>query len=336
MNFTFNIIYTPGNVKHLRLFSLSILKWSDCSLRLVSNGCAPEESNMLELLCQKHKRLEFFKLPFDNIIKHGAALSYLQKLEKSDYFCFMDSDILATNNFMDDFIPYIDKYSGIFSGTAIWMKEEMQVMKKSYPRIGGRFNRTTDGLCLGSTFFAIYNNKDLTGLLDDTNITFNKYHGWNKVPDKVHEELIKLGMKAKVYDTGKLINILLESRGARLIFKHTHKLYHIGGLSSLLVGPLAAVPKKGLKRILKKIPKLLLKINRRGHAKNVITDQEKKVIKYDRRDVADYFMRNLHALFNDKPLNTALSIDDQLVMENVQKAQQEIELIYSEFKPILN
>ena len=109
----------------------------------------------------------------------------------------MDSDILATNNFMDVFIPFIDQYSGIFSGTAIGVKEEMQVMKKFYLWIGGKFNKTIDGTWLGSTFFAMYNNKDLTGLLDEPNITFNKYHGWHKVPDKVHKELIKLGMKAK-------------------------------------------------------------------------------------------------------------------------------------------
>jgi len=65
-------------------------------------------------------------------------------------------------------------------------------------------------------------------------------------------------------------------------------------------------------------------MNWRGHAKNVISDQDKKVIKYDRRDVTDHFIRNLHALFNDKPLYTALNIDDKLVMENVQNAQKEI------------
>ena len=227
MKLKFNIIFTPGTVKYLRLFTLNLLEWSDCSFRLVSNGCPEKERDILEYFCHKRPRLEFLALPFNGIIKHGKALSYLQMLEKSEYFCFMDSDIFATSSFMDEFIPYIAQYCGVFSGTAIWLREQEQIMSKPYSRVGGRFNWTSDGLCLGSSFFAIYNNHILTHLLNETALTFDKYHGWDIVPTDIRDDIARLGMRKKRYDTAKLVNILLISRGNRLFFRDSEKLCHL-------------------------------------------------------------------------------------------------------------
>ena len=171
----------------------------------------------------------------------------------------MDSDIFATGSFIDEFIPYIDQYCGVFSGTAMWLSKQEQIMSESYSKVGGRFNWTSDGLCLGSSLFAIYNNHVLTQLLNETALTFDKYHGWVTVPADICDDIARLGMRKKRYDTAKLVNILLISRGNRLFFRDSEKLCHLGGLSSLQVGPLANTPKKGFKRIIKDFPKMLSK-----------------------------------------------------------------------------
>ncbi|MCK4796966.1 MAG: hypothetical protein KAT05_06265, partial [Spirochaetes bacterium] len=93
MNLRFNIIYSPGDVLYSRLFLLSLLKWSECSFRVVNNGCTGKEKEMIINLCDNYSRLEYYELSSDNIFEHGAALSHLQTIEESDYFCFMDPDI---------------------------------------------------------------------------------------------------------------------------------------------------------------------------------------------------------------------------------------------------
>ncbi len=233
MKFTFNIIYTPGVVKCLRLFILSLLKWSDCSFRLVANGCLPEEVHDLRAFCRRYSRLEFLKLPSKTMMKHSSALNYLQMIEPSEYFCFMDPDILATNEFLHEFTPYLDHYVGVFSGFPIWCKNEEQILPETFPEMFGRHNMTSTGLCIGGTFFAIYNNKVLTELIQSTGISFNKYK-WEEIPALYQKPLAQLGLKKNFYDTGKVLNLLLLNQGDSLIFKEIPSLKHIGGISACL------------------------------------------------------------------------------------------------------
>ncbi len=321
--FRFNIIYTPGNVKYLRLFSLSLLKWSNCQFRIVSNGCSAEENELLKSLCQLDPRFEYFQLPFNHLVEHGTALMYLQKIEDTDYFCFMDSDIIATGDFMYDFIPLLNQYQSISSGTVIWIKKEKTILSKSAKGIGGRFNFTSNGFCLGSTFFSIYDNNVLDQFFKEYNITFDKYIGWNSIPVEFREDLIKLDLKMEKYDTAKLLNIILQIKGKKVHFLESENLLHLGGLSSLLIGKLSKVPPKdGFVRKIKETKNRLL-------GKNV------KRPKYIRRDIAEYFAELLQLLVNNKPLPEPIIIPDLMVSEKVQYARDQIETLYKEYANVL-
>lgn len=230
MKFTFNIIYTPGIVKYLRLFILSLLKWSDCSFRLVANGCLSEEIRDLRAFCHKNSRLEFLRLPSKTMMKHGDVLNYLQSIESSKFFCFMDPDILATGEFLCEFISHLGQYVGVFSGFPIWCKGEEQILPEAFPEMFGRHNITHNGLCIGGTFFAIYDNKVLTQLIRSTNIGFNKYR-WQDIPIQYQKHLSQLGLEKEMYDTGKVLNLLLLAQQHSLIFKEVPTLKHIGGIS---------------------------------------------------------------------------------------------------------
>ncbi len=231
MKFTFNIIYTTGFVKYLSLFIFSLLKWSDCSFRLVANGCSSEEKRLLQTICHKNARLEFLTLPSKHMMKHGDALDYLQSLEQSDYFCFMDSDILATGEFLREFILSLDQSAGVFSGFPIWCNNEEHMLPETSPGMFGRHYRTTNGLCIGSTYFAMYHNKILTQVLRATAMSFNKYQ-WQDIPTQYQNQFMKMGLKHETYDTGKVLNLLLLVQGESLVFKEVPSLKHIGGISA--------------------------------------------------------------------------------------------------------
>ena len=141
MELNFNIVYTVGTVRYLRLLVFSLLKWSEASFRLVANGCSPEEAHMLEELCRSSSQLEFLALPSTTLLPHSDVLSHLQSMEQSQYFCFMDSDILATGDFVSEMAPYLGQYSAVFSATPIWCTEEEQVLPDILPRMPGHFNR---------------------------------------------------------------------------------------------------------------------------------------------------------------------------------------------------
>lgn len=227
---TFNIIYTPGVVNYLQLFILSLLKWSNCSFRLISNGCQLEEVQLLRRFCRDNPRLEFLNLPSKKMMKHGDVLDYLQSIETSEYFCFMDPDILATGEFLNEFLPYLKNYVGVFSGFPIWCKNEEQILQDTFPKMFGRHNLTSSGLCIGGTFFAIYDNTVLRQLIHSTGISFNKYT-WQEVPIQYQKCFTQMNLDKETYDTGKVLNLLLIDQGASLIFKEIPSLKHIGGIS---------------------------------------------------------------------------------------------------------
>jgi hypothetical protein len=231
MDLTFHIIYTSGTVQYLSIFLFSLLKWSNCSFRLVANGCSSEEKQFLQSLCQNNPRLGFLDLPSKSMMKHGDALDYLHALENSEYFCFMDSDILATGEFMGEFVPYLARCAGVFSGSPIWCTREEQILPKSFPNMPGRYNRTQQGQCIGSSYFAIYNNEQLTRVLQPTGMSFNPYN-WQDIPQPYQTQFDRMGLKKKNYDTGKVLNLaLLAQEKGSLVFREPSSLIHIGGIS---------------------------------------------------------------------------------------------------------
>ena len=325
----FNIIFTPGIVKYLRLFTLSLLKYSSCSFRLISNGCSQEEDVMLTSFCEIDTKLEYYKLPFEGLVEHSVAITHLQGIEDGDYFCFMDPDIIASGDFIVQFKPLLEQYSGVFSGTVIWLDKAGQTLSHTEKIMGGRFNITEYGLCLGSTFFAIYNNKILSNYLENTLITFDKYNSWENIPTDCQAKLIQSNLKMQRYDTAKVLNILMQRDGEKFIFRHSHHLYHIGGLSSLLVGPLSKVKQRGFIRGLNKI-------SSRKYLKQIITRRSITQTKYIRRDVADYFTTILKALFEGKKLPPKFRIQDQKISQDMETARQLIVQMFDEYHHLLN
>jgi hypothetical protein len=228
MSLEFNIIYTPGTVKPLSLFIPSLLKWSNCTYRLVSNGCLPPERRFLAQLCQDNPRLTYWAIPTKNALAHGQALNYLHAKSRSEYFCFMDSDIFATGDFLSQLTP--EQYAGIFSGTSIWTTTEDEILPESFKIMSGMHTRTDKGHCLGSSFFAIYNNQILTQFMQSTGIGFEEFR-WHEIPSLFQQQLTAMGLTKESYDTGKVLNLLLLNQGEQMIYLDSPCLCHIGAIS---------------------------------------------------------------------------------------------------------
>ncbi len=230
MPLIFNIIYTPGTVHYLTFFVYSLLRWSDCSFRLVANGCSPEEEYALRDFCQQDVRLEFYRLPTKQVLEHGLALNHLQSLTQSAEFCFMDSDIYATGEFISQFLPLRTDHAAVFSCSPVWCKAEDSVQRADNPIIAGEFNCTDNGRCLGNTYFAIYENALLTSFRQKHGIGFDRLT-WQQLPRRLQQPLRAHHLQKEYYDTGKVLNLLLQDEGHQLIVREIETLQHLGGVS---------------------------------------------------------------------------------------------------------
>jgi len=331
MKLRFNIIYTRDTVKYLLIFAMSLLRWSDCSFRLVANGCTDEECDLLERFCERSKRTVFYRYPSDDILPHGTVLTHLQQMEDSEYFCFMDSDIFATSNFMDDFFPLLREYDGIFSCPPVWCEEGENILDTRNSRIVGKHNRTVNGIELGSSYFAIYDNRLLSEFLMSSDITFDKY-SWEDLSGENRDILIGLGLKKERYDTGKLLNIMIQRRGFRIVYRVSSSLHHIGGFSGVKtkiirseIEPIFDEEryKRGSRSISDKILSLL---KRRGDGKSIHA-KRKRVF------VNEFFRELIFCLSEGIPFKGELSEINNEVDENIKRTVQHLHKIYEEFYP---
>lgn len=264
----FNIIFVPGTVRILRLAVFSILDNSDCCFRLVSNGCGEDEARLLREWCRDNPRLEFFDASQIHgsrtnasparVIPHGDLLTRLQRDERSPLFALMDSDIFASGVFLDELAPVLEANDAVFSCWPIYCNDLSQTMPPDCRIMHGEINKLSDGTCVGGTYFAIYDNSVLTRLMQETGLTMRRYV-WEEIPPSVQDELRQSNKVLNIYDTGKLLNILLTLRGFSTRLAKLNNLCHIGGMSSVALLSRYSRIRGGLSMIL---PATILKMLR--------------------------------------------------------------------------
>lgn len=321
----FNIIYTPRTVAYLRLFVFSLLRWSDCSFRLVANGCSTGEASMLERLCQESSRLEFLRLPTgQGIIPHGHALNLLQSLERSERFCFMDSDILATGEFLTKIVSRLEGFAAVFSGARIGAKDEGTRLPEAFERISPSSGLDPDGSFLGKTFFAIYDNRILTELMQSTRVGF-EIRRWEEVPEQCLDQLKRMGLRAVAEgcDTGKTLNLLLLARGERLAWVDSPSLVHIGGVSTRVVY------KGSLRQRIRFQTRRML-----GHMRQALANPLGASLRPQAREqdlITGYFHGLLRSLFESRPRPSLPAINEPEIQAHILSVTRHIVELYGEF-----
>lgn len=211
---TLNVIYTADTALSLSRFALTLLRWSDCRVRLVANGCTVEEEAHLQALAQGNPRLTFLPLSEAEPLAHGQALNRLHDLCDEPVFAFVDSDIFAVGPFMpDDLAAPLT----CFLPPAVFWTQTEEMRRRQQQR-------------MGCTYFALYNNQVLRELRRRWGIDFDKVR-WEGLSQTQQAQLQALDYVQPRYDTGKLLNALLAAEGGRVTFADPTNLRHLGGSS---------------------------------------------------------------------------------------------------------
>jgi hypothetical protein len=228
---TFQVVFVPGAVRDLQVFTPSLAAWGrGCRFRLVSNGCTAAEDRLLEHVASLSPCFEFARLPGRRAWEHGDALTYLQRQETGSRFAFLDSDIFATGDFLGDLFGRGGGVDALFSCPPLWSNDRLSTLPQGFQMASGVYRQTHDGICLGGSYFAIYDNRILTECLERYGIALRLYL-WEDVPAALRERLADAGLQMTLYDTAKLANILLNLDGFSCRFLTTPHLHHVGGIS---------------------------------------------------------------------------------------------------------
>jgi len=230
MEAPFYIVYIGGTVAYLRPLTWSIARNTSCNLRLVANGCSHGEIALLEEMARREPRIDVSCVSIDRIMHHGQVLTLLQQREKSEYFCFLDSDIFATGNFMAELGPMAARHAAVFTANPIWAALEWQVEPRDSVRMVGSYTRTWDGRVTGSAYFAMYRNDAVSQVVEQTGIGLSAYR-WTEIHPTAQAILQDLGLSRERYDTGKVMNIMLRARGHSLTTCDCSAVWHLGGFS---------------------------------------------------------------------------------------------------------
>lgn len=226
----FHVIYTPGTFQYLRPFLFSLLRWSDCRFRVVSNGCGKSERRLIESTCRRSSRLEVIHFRQKAVLPKGRVLNALYTREKGRFFCCMDSDIFAVGQWLDEVVEELGHHAAIFSAPHFLMSEEGKTMPAKIEGAFGIHVRDPEGHCIGTTCFAIYDKKISDAYIHAKGIDFSGT-AWAHVPAAYRSCFVRRGLQVKEFNSGKILNICMSCDGASLFYRNLENLRHIGGFS---------------------------------------------------------------------------------------------------------
>ena len=303
---TFHIIYTPGSVQPLLPLVSTLLRHSNCNYRLVANGCSPDEIAHMERYAAQSDRLSVVRLPAKQQVNHGVALNQLFARSSDRYFCFMDSDILAAGDFMAELQPLLSAAAGVFSAWPLMVRNQEKVLQAHHKYIGGHHLATPTGVCLGGSYFAMYQRAALTAAMQYAPAGFGVSYR-RQLPLATRALLKRVGQERLFYDTGRLLNLILIDQGYTLRTLETDRLCHIGSYSMLTqqvsqpppVSPFSV--RMSSRRVAKQLVRVVKEVvngqtYRRWVNRQLFDVAQKQQKRQLRREVALYFSALLQAL----------------------------------------
>ena len=234
----FNIVVTGRVFWHLRYFVCSLVHNCDAQFRFVANGCAPETLALLDDYAAAHpgRVVEMLDVSPARIVAHGVALDAVRRArDDGDLFCFVDTDIKARAAFLAPYLALLRTHAAVTSGKQVWVDDH--VVPDTHLGLGldGRHFFHPDGFVYGCPHLALYRRADL----DETCARWGVGLGsaGPDLADEARTQLVTIGHHYKVYDTGKIVNILLQVDGRSLCHIDPDELIHIGGMSHFLSPP---------------------------------------------------------------------------------------------------
>jgi hypothetical protein len=224
----FNMVWTDEAFTFLEPFFASLLDHSRARFRLIANRCPTHEVERMERFAaaRPDRVVEVHVLSAEIMVPHGVALDEVRRVrDDGPFFCFVDPDILARRDYLPRLVARLGSHAAVTSGTQVWSDgNELPSDMGALP--GDYFFR--DGFVYGSPHCAMYHVDALVPTLERWDIGFGS-HGPDLAP-ATWTRLDAIGHRFSLYDTGKLVNILLQADGHSLCHMDEPALVHIGGL----------------------------------------------------------------------------------------------------------
>jgi hypothetical protein len=234
--FVFNIVWTGSVFPYLRHFVASQIRYSDARFRFVANGCPPDQVRLMEesVATTDGRVLEVF-VSSTTMGRHGAALdAVFEARDDGEFFCFVDPDILAERPYLGEFVDVLDEAcAGVTSGRGVWT--DSVVVPPGHPGVPGECFYSQDGYLFGSPHFAMYRRAPLQETITRWGAGFDAAVA--DLSQDAQDVLTSAGHTYWIYDTGKIVNILLQEGGHRLRHLEHPALLHVGGMSHYLAPP---------------------------------------------------------------------------------------------------
>jgi hypothetical protein len=234
----FNIVVTGRVFWHLRFFVCSLVHNSDARFRFVANGCTPETLALLEDYADGHpgRVVEILDVSSDAIVAHGVALDVVRRQrDDGELFCLVDSDIKSRGPFLPQFVELLRTHSAVTSGRQVWVDDH--VVPDTHVGLGldGRHFFHPNGFVYGCPHLALYRRPHLDETCSRWGVGLGS--AGPDLSDATRARLASAGHLYQVYDTGKIVNILLQADGWSLRHIDPDELIHIGGMSHFLSPP---------------------------------------------------------------------------------------------------
>jgi hypothetical protein len=234
--FVFNIVWTGSVFPYLRHLVASQQRHSDARFRFVANGCPPDQVRLMEdFAATADGRVVDVFVSSPTMKRHGAALdAVLEARDDGEFFCFVDPDILAEGEYLRAFADVLDGgCAGVTSGKGVWT--DSVVVPAGHPGVPGECFYSQDGYLFGSPHFAMYRRAPLQETITRWGAGFDAAVA--DLRQDAKDVLTSAGHTYWIYDTGKILNILLQESGHRLCHLEHPALLHIGGMSHYLSPP---------------------------------------------------------------------------------------------------
>lgn len=231
-DFVFNVVWTGEGFTYLRYFVASQMAQSRARFRFLSNGCAPDQVQLMRTFADAHEQVvEVVEVSSDEMLIHGAVLDWvLANRDDGPYFSLVDPDIKARGPFLAAFVERLDDgCAAVTSGRGIWA--DTDVIPEGHPGVSGEYFYAPDGFVFGSPHFAIYAREPLVDTIERWGAHFSV---GGKFDDRLRQALESAGRLYWRYDTGKIVNIMLQHDGHRLCHFEHPNLLHVGGMSHFL------------------------------------------------------------------------------------------------------
>jgi hypothetical protein len=228
---TLNVLFTECSVRRLLPLSLSLLQGSGVRLRLVANACAPNEVELLRAVAGGDERIAFHALPVRTPIPHGTALDRLFEAFPEPRFAFADSDVFASGDFTASLeLDERADVAAVFAAPPVWLSDEEATAARDAPFLSGRYRTLADGTPIGGTHFAVYERAALEP-------RWREARGFSRrprlaLPRYVRASLAERGWDFSLFDTGRVVNLLLLRDGFALRNRDVPDLHHVGGFTS--------------------------------------------------------------------------------------------------------